>query len=58
MNIRNNNRRGMDRTEKQKKVIRCSFFKRVVWDNESSTNFNGKEDSLIQNSCKNCIHSF
>ena len=46
------------RYEKPKKITRCGFFQRIVWDYESCTRCIVKDDSLTDKICKNCKHSF
>ena len=58
MNRRNNNRRGRNNYEAPKKIMRCSYSQRIVWDNECCKDFIVKEKSLNQENCKNCKHSF
>ena len=58
MNGRNNKRRRSNKNEKPKKITRCGFFQRIVWDYESCTRCIVKDDSLTDKICKNCKHSF
>jgi hypothetical protein len=58
MNNRNNNRRKRNKNEVSKKIMRCSYSQRIIWDNEYCKGFIVKENSLNQELCKNCKHSF
>lgn len=58
MNNRNNNRRKRNKNEVPKKIMRCSYSQRIIWDNEYCKGFIVKENSLNQELCKNCKHSF
>jgi hypothetical protein len=58
MNRRNNNRRKINKNETAKKPMRCNYSQRIIWDNENCKNFIIKDNSLNQEICKNCKHSF
>ena len=59
MNRRNNNRRSRNNNyEAPKKIMRCSYSQRIVWDDECCKDFILKDSSLNQESCNNCKHSF
>ena len=58
MNRRNNNRRKINKNETPKKIMRCSYSHRIIWDNECCKDFIVKDSSLNQEFCKNCKHSF
>ena len=58
MNRRNNNRRKMNKNETPKKIMRCNDSQKIVWDNECCNNFIIKDNSLNQDNCKNCKHSY
>jgi len=58
MNGSNAKRRRLNKNEKPKIIIRCGFAQRIVWDDECCTNFILKEESLNQEICKNCKHSY
>ena len=47
-----------NRNEVSKKIMRCSYIQRVIWDNECCKDFKAQEQSLNQESCKNCKHSY
>jgi len=55
MQRRSNGRRKNSRPEIRKNVIRCNYFKLVVWDHEVCDNFNVGVDSTNE---KNCKYSF
>jgi hypothetical protein len=58
MNGRNAKRRKLNRNEEPKIITRCGFAQRIVWDSECCVNFIVKDETLNQNICKNCKHSF
>jgi len=58
MNRRNNNRRRKKNYETPKKIMRCNYSQRIIWDNEFCKDFIVKQKSLNQENCKNCKHSF
>ena len=47
-----------NRNEIRKNVIRCNYFKRVVWDHEICDNFDAEVNSATGKNCKNCKYSF
>ena len=46
--------RKSNRNEIRKNVIRCNYFKRVVWDHEIRDNFDAGVNSKTEKNCKNC----
>ena len=44
MNRRNNNRRKMNENKTSKKIMRCNYSQRIVWDNECCKGFIVKVD--------------
>ena len=55
---RRNIKRNLNKNKIPKKIMRCNYSQRIVWDNECCKDFVVKVDSLNQENCKNCRHSF
>ena len=58
MQGRRKGQRKSNSSEIRKNVIRCNYFKRVVWEHEICDNFNAEVNSTTEKNCKNCKYSF
>jgi len=58
MNGKNNRNRNRVEQSIEKKVIRCEFYHKPVFMNETCSNFLSKTTSGEDHTCKNCKYSF
>lgn len=54
----NNKRNRKNENKIQKKVIRCKFYNRPVFEHEVCNQFISNISSNNTNNCENCRHSF
>ena len=58
MQGRSNRPKRNNKRNAPKNVIRCNYFKRIVWEHESCNQFVSMENSTKDKNCKNCKYSF